>query len=635
MKRHSMISIILSVIVYLFVFPLLFAQEPAVPVMKLPDNLLETLKKDHPRLLASAADFAALKQRIASDATLKTWFDALVKRGDALIDQAPSIYIIPDGLRLLNTSRAVVNRTYTLGLLFQLTEDKKYAVREWSELEAASKFPDWNPKHFLDVGEMTHAFAIGYDWMFSYWNADQKNIIKSAIIEKGLARAMMAYEGVAVNNNSWWPRVGHNWNQVTNGGIGIGALAIADEEPKLADYILRQVIKNLPYAMIHFGPDGAWNEGPGYWGYSTQYNVAIISCLESSLGTDFGLSNIEGFSKTALFPLYLTGPIGRSFNYADGGDGATGGSQMYWFARKFNLPAAAIYQKGLSRNGSALDILWYPPDLINSKVPGLPLAAYYKISEVMTMRGAWNDRNAWYVGFKAGDNKANHSNLDIGSFVLDALGKRWILDLGADDYNMPGYFSTGANGPRWNYYRMRAEGHNLMVINPGLKPDQDPLAAAKITRFFTKGKTSFAIADLTPAYGSEALKVIRGIALADGQSVVIQDEIKTEKPAQLYWFLHTRAQIKLNSNGKNAILTIDSAQIEINLISPPESRFTVMDAVPLPTSPKSEVQNKNAGIRKLSIAFTSVTNERILVEIKPLKKRNPAASAFYKPLTEW
>ena len=62
-----------------------------------------------------------------------------------------------------------------------------------------------------------------------------------------------------------------------------------------------------------------------------------------------------------------------------------------------------------------------------------------------------------------------------------------MFDLGADDYNMPGYFSTGANGPRWNYYRLRAEGHNIIVLNPGLQPDQNPLASAKITKFSTKG----------------------------------------------------------------------------------------------------------------------------------------------------
>jgi hypothetical protein len=607
------------------------SQEKAKPQMVLPENLLGTLKAGHPRIHASAADFEALKKKVQTDETLKLWYANLITRGDALLGEKPSIYEIPDGLRLLGTSRRVKGRIYTLGFLYQMTGDKKYADRAWTELEAAAKFPDWNPKHFLDVGEMTNAFGVAYDWMFNYWNTDQKNIIKSAIIEKGICRAMMAYEGKAVQNNSWWVTAEHNWNQVCHGGIGVGALAIADEEPKLAEYILRQAIKYLPYAMIHFGPDGAWNEGPGYWAYATEYNIDFLSALETCLGSDFGLSKIDGFSKTVLFPMYLTGPFNRSFNYADGGDGATGGPQLFWLAAKYNEPLAAKYQLQITRSGSPFDIMWFKRDLITKEAALPPLAAYFRVSEVVTMRGAWNDKNAWFVGIKAGDNKANHSNLDIGSFVLDALGKRFVMDLGADDYNMPGYFGTG----RWNYYRMRAEGHNVIVLNPGMNADQDPRAEAKFTKFSTKGKTSFAIADITPAYKPQASKVIRGIALAGGNTVVINDEIKTDNPAQFWWFLHTRAKIEVSSNGKKATMTIDSAKVEVELISPAAAKFTVMDAVPLPVSPKSDVQNKNEGIRKLAINMQGITDERVVVEIRPLKNKSSEAKQFYKPLSEW
>lgn len=253
------LSILVALILFAGIMPFSTAQE--VPQMKLPEDLLATLKPVHPRLHASKEEFAALKSRITADETLKSWYDAILKRGEGILDEAPSIYEIPDGLRLLSTSRRVLGRIQTLGFLFQMTGENKWAERAWKEIEAVSKFPDWNPKHFLDVGEMTNALAIGYDWIFNYWNTDQKNIIRSAIIEKGLNRAMMAYEGRALQNHSWWIRIEHNWNQVCNGGIGMGALAIADEEPKLADYILRQVINNMPYAMMHFGPDGAWNEG--------------------------------------------------------------------------------------------------------------------------------------------------------------------------------------------------------------------------------------------------------------------------------------------------------------------------------------------------------------------------------------
>ncbi len=632
-KKHLLTSIV-SVFLLSGILQVLIAQESRFPQMTLPEKLLASLKSGHPRLHATKADFEALKGRITTDETLKKWYDAVKTSGDRILGEEPSIYIIPDGLRLLSTSRRVVNRMFTLGFLYQMEGDKKYAERAWKELEAVSKFPDWNPKHFLDVGEMTNAFGIAYDWMYDYWNTDQKNIIKSAIIEKGLCRAMMAYEGVAVQNHSWWIRSEHNWNQVCHGGIGIGALAIADEDPKLAEYILRNVIKFLPYAMVHFGPDGAWNEGPGYWGYATQYNIYILSGLETALGTDFGLSNIEGFSKTVLFPMYLTGPFNRSFNYADGGDGPTGGSQLYWLAAKYNAPLAAKYQLQLTRSGSPLDLLWYSKELADRQAQLPPLAAYYRASEVATMRGAWDDRNTWFVGFKAGDNNANHSNLDLGSFVLDAYGKRFIMDLGADNYNAPGYFSTGANGPRWNYYRMRAEGHNTLVINPGTKADQDPLAFAGIKKFNSKGNTAFAVADLTPAYAAEAKSVQRGIALAGGNTVVIRDEVTTGKPSQLYWFLHTRAELKLAGNAKRATLTIDSAQVVAEIVSPANAKFTIMNAEPLATSPKAE-NNKNEGIRKLAISLAGIANTNIVVVVRPLKGRASAAAAFLKPLSSW
>lgn len=628
-------KILFTGILSIILFSVALSQEPAVPSMVLPDNLLATLRKGHPRLNAMSADFSELKKQITTDETLKSWYGQIQKKGDRILEESPSIYVIPDGLRLLNTSRRVLDRISTLGLLYQLNGDVKYAERAWKELEAASKFPDWNPKHFLDVGEMTYAFALGYDWFYQYWDVDQRNIIKSAIIEKGLCRALMAYDNRAVNGNSWWIRVPHNWNLVCNGGIGAGAIAIAEEEPKLAEYILRQVIQNIPYAMVHFGPDGAWNEGPGYWGYATRYNVAILSGLETALGTDFGLSKIDGFSKTVLFPIYLTGPFNRSFNYADGGDGATGGSQLFWMANKFHQPAAAQYQKQLVESADAFDLLWYPAGLIKQKASEIPLSAYFQKAEVATMRGSWNDKNAWFVGFKAGDNKANHSHLDLGSFILDAYGKRFVVDLGADNYNMPGYFATGANGQRWNYYRTRAEGHNTLVLNPGKAADQDPLAATKITEFKENGNTALAIADLTPAYSTTAKSVQRGIALAGGNTVVVRDEIKADKPAKLYWFLHTRAQVNLSGNGKSATLTLDSEKIVAEIKSPAKARFTVMDPVPLQSSPQPKENNRNAGIRKLAIALDKVKNEQIVVVIHPVNMENPEAKKFYKPLSEW
>src|SRR5205823_4100022 len=156
-----------------------------------------------------------------------------------------------------------------------------------------------------------------------------------------------------------------------------------------------------------------------------------------------------------------------------------------------------------------------------------------------------------------GDNKANHSNLDLGTFILDALGVRWALDLGADNYNMPGYFGR----LRWTYYRMRAEGHNTLLLNPDAEPDQDPTAAARILRFKSQPERAFAIADLTPASARHARHIRRGIALLDRRQVLVHDEIQAERPADLWWFLHTTALVQVGHDGVTATLTQDGARL--------------------------------------------------------------------------
>ena len=85
------------------------------------------------------------------------------------------------------------------------------------------------------------------------------------------------------------------------------------------------------------------------------------------------------------------------------------------------------------------DLLWYRPGAVaNQKAKAeLPLNALFRGVQVAIFRSAWNDPKALYIGVKGGRNGADHSHLDLGSFVLDDLGYRWAVDLGGDDYNLP------------------------------------------------------------------------------------------------------------------------------------------------------------------------------------------------------
>jgi hypothetical protein len=597
-------------------------------------DILATLRSHHPRLLLSPEDLDSLRQRVTAVPQLREWQDKLRDRAQRILNEPPSRYEIPDGLRLLSTSRRVVDRVYTLALLFHLEGDPRYATRAWEELAAAAAFPDWNPRHFLDTAEMTHAFAIGYDWLYHHWTPDQRDQLRSAMVEKGLNPALEVHR-----RSSGWHRVRHNWNQVCNGGIGMGALALADVEPALAAEFLAAAIPSIQLAMREYGPDGAWAEGPGYWRYATQYNVVFLAALETALGTDFGLGETPGFREAGLFPLHLTGPLGRTFNYADGGDGTIRSPELFWLAQRFSAPAYADYQARVA-SPQALDLVWFPPGFPSGSGPTLPLDRYFRGAEVVTLRNAWDQREAMFVGFKGGDNRANHSNLDLGSFVLDALGERWVLDLGADDYNLPGYFGK----QRWTYYRLRAEGHNTLVLNPGTAPDQDPAGKATVTRFHSTPSQATAVVDLTAAYAAHARSVQRGIALRERDSpaahVVVQDEIDSADPVDLWWFLHTPAEVELTPDARTATLKRGGKQLRAVLLEPAHARFAIREARPLPTSPQPDRQNPNPGIRKLAIHLPDTTRLRLAVRFQPVLSgsESPSATASAEPvpaLRDW
>jgi hypothetical protein len=587
-------------------------------------EIIGKLSTAHPRLLVSPGGFEALKQRIAATPELESWRQKIRAEANDILKQPPSRYEIPDGLRLLATSRRVMNRIYVLALTCRLDDQKKYADRAWDELSAAASFKDWNPRHFLDTAEMTHAFAIAYDWLYDLWSPEQREGLRKAMIEKGLTPALAVYRG-----RGGWARAHHNWNQVCNGGIGMGALAVGDLEPELAGEILHSAVESIQLAMKEFAPDGAWNEGPGYWNYATIYNVVFLAGLQTALRTDYDLSQIPGFDQTGFFPIYLTGPTLRTFNYADGGDRLIRAPQMFWLARRFTQPSFAEYERRHASPGP-LDLVWYDPGEKDArKTPALD--KYFQGCEVAAFRSDWRDPNALFVAFKAGDNKANHSHLDLGSFVLDGLGSRWGVDLGAEDYNLPGYFG----GQRWTYYRLRAEGQNTLVINPGTEPDQDPKAVTRIVRFNSSPQKAFAIADLTPAYAKHARKVERGIAMLDRDKVCIQDEVQCPNPAEVWWFMHTAAGLQVSEDGRSATFQQGSARFSARLLSPANARFQAMAAQPLASSPHPEKQNANKDTRKLAVHLEGVTAVKVCVVLGPSAIQGTLSKVPLTNLSDW
>lgn len=179
------------------------------------------------------------------------------------------------------------------------------------------------------------------------------------------------------------------------------------------------------------------------------------------------------------------------------------------------------------------------------------------------------------------------------------------------------YMTHRNKTPRHAYYRVRAEGHNLPVFNPDQGPDQNPKAVAKIVKFESSPQQALAVVDLTQAYNAHADRAIRTFTLADRKRLIVMDELQARQPAELWWFLHTEAKVKLDDGGRTAVLSQHEKTFTVRLQEPADAAFQVMDCRPLPSSPNPESQADNRGRRKLALHLTGVQATRIRVSLQP------------------
>jgi hypothetical protein len=169
---------------------------------------------------------------------------------------------------------------------------------------------------------------------------------------------------------------------------------------------------------------------------------------------------------------------------------------------------------------------------------------------------------------------------------------------------------------KWEFYRIRAEGHNTLVINPDGEPDQGLEASAKITSFESTPERAVAVVDLSEAYTKHAKYVQRTLSMIDRSYVTITDEIETKEPADVWWFMHTQADVRLSDDKTMATLSQNGKRIIAQITSGPAgASFSVMDAVPLSTSPDPEIQASNEGTRKLVVRLTDVRNLKLTVKV--------------------
>ncbi len=334
-----------------------------------------------------------------------------------------------------------------------------------------------------------------------------------------------------------------------------------------------------------FAPDGAWPEGLSYWSLTVRYAGLMVAALESVFGDSFGLAERPGFAQTGDFALHMVGPFGDAFNFGDS-ERRFDASPLAWFAHRFKRPGDGQLIGDYDGWYLPFTVIWRSGSRAASTRPGPGTGKIFRGGDIACFRNTWSTdagSRPVYLAIKGGnaagrktspsrpENIVIHTQADAGSFIVDGARQRWVVDLGADDYDLPGYFDhgTGNNaGLRWRYYRTQTAGHNTLVVDGR---NQIPNTRAPILASGVDGPSKWVVFDLSAAYGKPAGSIRRGAALI-GRQVVIQDEIGPTISGNVLWAIHTTAE-PISVVGAIARFHIGEDRFTAQILEPSDAQF--------------------------------------------------------------
>ncbi len=621
----------------------------------------KTSSDPHPRFLFNQTELNEIKERIITDPYAKFLYNDLIRRADAIIPQAVEEYSFGDmsiggGDGMVRTSES---RLPCLAMAYLLSGEEKYKDRLWAEVEAICAFPNWGAAAMLNVGTHGLPMAIAYDWMYDHWTEQQRRIVRNALsrhcIEPGLVE-------LRTNGASYAQKTG-NWNQVCNGAIGLSALAIGDEDgyKDFCNETINRVRNNLPVSLVTFAPDGGTHEGVGYWEFGLTWFYIFHNSLMTACGDDMGLGSFEGLDVTGYYPIALTGSTGLTFNYGDCAQEAIDTPIYHWLARFYNKPE---FQDYVMNGGGAMShygLAMYRPTNENVEYRTVvPLDnKFISAGQVGSTRSSWGDENALFAGYIAGDNQEGHACMDVGSFILEALGTRWITDFGQDVYSVEG--AGDVSGPRWKFYRKSAEGHNVVIFNPKDVADldhyypqnsseairypegQNPMGKAEIDIFKSSASAHYGVIDMLDAYSRDVKSYKRALGLINNRSqFVVRDEIETLAPSEIYSFFHTQEKIHIINDKLAYMYTGESFEnankkLRIDLLTDaPGAKFVEMEAKFVVDGIQREEALDNSAWRKLSVYIEKASNPSISVVFTPVSSgQTEKQPDEVLPISQW
>ena len=586
----------------------------------------------HPRLLLGAGEEDRVRQAIEAQPILRQADSLILSYCDALLEK-PVLERVLVGRRMLNTSREAVKRIFWLGYAWRIHGTQAYADRALREMEAVCRFRDWNPSHFLDTGEMALAVGLGYDWFYPLLTPEKRESFCQALREK-------AFTPAKDDKLAWFYESGINWNPVCNAGLLYAALAIWDEHPFDAAFVVKRCLETNPLALKEYSEEGSYPEGYNYWGYGTSFQIMLLAALQSAFGSDCGLLATDdgqepgkGLLASAVFMQMMSTPTGRCWSFYDAYPRSNMQYMQAWMARQTGDPSVLWPElrkglRGLNEErlfpmflieGSRMDLSGIAPPSRHQYQSG-------GTTPVWIYRSGWESPDDLYLGVKGGLASSSHAHQDIGSFFFEADGVTWAADLGMQNYNS--LESKGVDlwnmkqaGQRWDVFRIGPWSHNILTLD-GRAPSIHQ--KVEIGRTWDKGVEL----DVQMPYWDALRTHLRRVWLDENDDLVVEDILEGgDSLHTLRWALCSEAAATVD--GPDRIRLEASGHIRILRAELPGGRdlqpavwpVTWEEGMDPAVTHLHDYDAPNPGISLSGFTFTLKPHEKVTLRVRLAKIR--------------
>ena len=435
--------------------------------------------------------WAELRKQINSGAYGSTWTKLLqqAKRDVATEPLTPSSMFpgrLPEQAAHANPDFTICTevgqRILRNALIFKVTGDKAHkecALKQIYSLFNLSQWPEWrdqahacqqNPAD-LRTGMLSSDVGIAYNWLRSSLTQKERQRIVDGIDQCGIQRFLDS-----LPRKPFWLDRPTNWQTCVVGGLGICGMALGDDHPKSKFLIKLSREKMDSYQKI-FGPEGEFNESPGYAG-AVGLVVVYYSALQSIEKSTADCLKKFPFPQAARWIQYLTLGPKRLAGFGDCHPEAA--PFVAHYAAVADATGDPVIQ-GLSQQFRAgilgtdtpdiFEIVWGNPD-IPAKKPGAdyPLHITFKAhGACFSSRTDWKRSGSDCVVYGKAGREPAHAHCDAGQVCIDAHGERLIIDHGVPAGGYPEDF-FGKN--RTKYYNASVLGHNLLTIDDREHPNR-------------------------------------------------------------------------------------------------------------------------------------------------------------------